>query len=219
MEWALPLPLLKSLVVDLNLNMPQVKGVRVDMPRPFQPREKGFKGIVTHPAYQGKGLEWASPAFPLCPLMWLSECIIFTFVRDIRDRNMKSDINIKKQTASKVQVKVQGFRVNMPRMSHSGYSGLEWASPAFRPLMWLSECIVFTFVKDIRDKDMKSDINIKNQTASKLEPMNGNVWTAIVVQNLEAGPQFFPRKVRRTSIMFVWFLKSMAHSFNLQCRT
>jgi hypothetical protein len=137
MEW--PLPLLKSLVVDLNLNMP----------RPFQ---------------------------------------------------------------------VKGVRVDMPRMSH--YSGLpvEWASP-FRPLMWLSECIIFTFVRDIRDKDMKSDINIKKQTASKLKPINGNVWTAIVVQNLGAKPQFFPGKVRQTCIMFVWFLKSMAHSFNLQCRT
>jgi hypothetical protein len=115
MEWALPLPLLKSLVVDLNLNMP----------RPFQ---------------------------------------------------------------------VKGVRVEMPRMSHSGKSGLEWATPAFllRPLMWLSECIIFTFVRDIRDKDMKSDINIKNQTASKLDPMNGNVWTTNVVKNLGAGPQFFP---------------------------
>jgi hypothetical protein len=83
MEWALPLPLLKSLVVDLNLNMPrpfQVKGVRVDMPR------------MSHYS----GLEWAIPAFPLRPLMWLSECIIFTFVRDIRDKDKKSDINIKK---------------------------------------------------------------------------------------------------------------------------
>jgi hypothetical protein len=87
---------------------------------------------------------------------------------------------------------VKGVRVDMPRMSHSGYTGLEWASPAFpfRPLMCLSECIIFTFVWDIRDKDMKSDINIKNQTASKLQPMNGNVWTAIVVQNLWACPQF-----------------------------
>jgi hypothetical protein len=115
MEWALPLPLLKGLVVDLNLNMP----------RPFQ---------------------------------------------------------------------VKGVRVDMPRMSHSGNSGLEWASPAFpfRPLMWLSECIIFTLVRDIRDKDMKSDINIKNQTASELETMNGNVWTTIVVQNLGAKPQFLP---------------------------
>jgi hypothetical protein len=155
MEWALPLPLLKSLVVDLNLNMPrpfQVKGVRVDMPRPFQ---------------------------------------------------------------------VKGVRVDMPRMSH--YSGLQWAIPAFpvlsRPLMWLSECIIFTFVRDIRDKDMKSDINIRKQTASKLETRDGNVWTRIVVQNLGAGPQFFPGKKWQTSIMFVWFLKSMAHSTNLQCRT
>jgi hypothetical protein len=144
MEWTLPLPLLKSLVVDLNLNMP----------RPFQ---------------------------------------------------------------------VKGVRVDMPRMtrSHSGYSGLERASPAFplRPLMWLSECIIFTLVRDIRDKDMKSDINIKKQTASKLEPINGNVWTAIVVQDLRAKPQFFPGKIRQTSIMFVWFLKSMAPSTNLQCRT
>jgi hypothetical protein len=139
MERALPLPLLKSLVVDLNLNL--------NMPRPFQ---------------------------------------------------------------------VKGVRVDMPRMSH--YSGLQWAFP-LRPLMWLSECIIFIFVRDIRDKDMKSDINIKNQTASKLETMNGNVWTAIVVQTLWACPQFFPRKGRQTIIMFVWFLKSMAHSFNLQCRT
>jgi hypothetical protein len=118
---------------------------------------------------------------------------------------------------------VKGVRVDMPRMSLSGNSGLKWASPAFplRPLMWLSECIIFTFVRDIRDKDMKSDINIKNQTASKLEPINGNVWTAIVVQDLPMGakPQFFPRKGRQICIMFVWFLKSMAHSFNLQCRT
>jgi hypothetical protein len=52
----------------------QVKGVRVDMSRTFQAREKG---VVTHPAY------------PLFPVPWpagLSEYIIFTFVRDIRDK-------------------------------------------------------------------------------------------------------------------------------------
>jgi hypothetical protein len=125
MEWVLPLPLLKSLVVDLTLNMP----------RPFQ---------------------------------------------------------------------VKGFRVDMPGggMSHYSPSGLKWMTPAFplRPLMWLSECIIFTFVRDTREKDMKSDINIRKQTASKLEPRHGNVWTSIVVQNLT---QFFPRKKRQTSIMFV----------------
>jgi hypothetical protein len=81
----------------------------------------------------------------------------------------------------------------------------------FSSLMWLSECIIYTFVRDIRDKDMKSDINIRKQTASKLEPRDGNVLTSIVVQNLT---QFFPRKKRQTSIMFVWFLKPMAHLFN-----
>jgi hypothetical protein len=73
--------------------------------------------------------------------------------------------------------------------------------------MWLSECIIFTFVRDIREKDMKSDININKKTASKMEPINGNVWTAIVVQKLGAKPQFFPVKMRQTSTMFVWFLK------------
>jgi hypothetical protein len=87
------------------------------------------------------------------------------------------------------------------------------------PLMWLSECIIFTFVREIRDKDMKSDIHIENQTASKLKPMNGNVWTAIVVQHLGAKSQYFPGKMQQTCIMFVWFLKSMSHSFNLQCCT
>jgi hypothetical protein len=95
----------------------QVKGVRVDMPRPlaFQAREKG---IVTHPAY---------------PL-----------------RNV-------------------GVRVPWPPARLSEY---------------------------IRDKDMKSDINIKKQTASNLKPINGNVWTAIVVQDLRAKPQFFPVLLR-----------------------
>jgi hypothetical protein len=73
--------------------------------------------------------------------------------------------------------------------------------------MWLSECIIFIFVRDIRDKDMKSDINVNKKTASKLEPSNGNVWTAIVVKKLGTKPQFFPVKMRQTSIMFVWFLK------------
>jgi hypothetical protein len=90
MEWALPLPLLKrkSLVVDLNLNMPrpfQIKGVRVDMPRPFQAREKG---IVTHPAYPLRNGTIPWPTARLC------EYIIFTFVRDIRYKDMKSNINI-----------------------------------------------------------------------------------------------------------------------------
>jgi hypothetical protein len=57
----------------------QVKGVRlpVDMPRPFQARAKG---VVTHPTLPLRG-----------PLPWparrrLSEYIIFTFVKDIRDK-------------------------------------------------------------------------------------------------------------------------------------
>jgi hypothetical protein len=52
----------------------QVKGVRVDMSRTFQAREKA---VVPHPAY------------PLRPLPWparLSEYVIFTFVRDILDK-------------------------------------------------------------------------------------------------------------------------------------
>jgi hypothetical protein len=91
----------------------------VDMPRPFQAREKG---IVTHPAY---------------PL-----------------RN----------------------------------GAVPW------PTARLSEYIII--VRDIHDKDMKSDINIRKQTASKLDPRNGNVRTSNVVENLQAGPQSFPVKVR-----------------------
>jgi hypothetical protein len=56
----------------------------------------------------------------------------------------------------------------------------------------LSEYIIFTFVRDIRGKDMKSDINIRNQTAAKLESRNGNVWTTAVMQKLGAGPENFP---------------------------
>jgi hypothetical protein len=74
------------------------------------------------------------------------------------------DLNLNIMMPRPFQVK--GVRVDMPRMSHSGNSGLKWASPA-RPLMWLSECIIFTFVREIRDKDMKSDINIKNQTKQR----------------------------------------------------
>jgi hypothetical protein len=68
----------------------EVKGVRVDMPRPFQAREKG---IVTHPAssypLRNGTIPW--------PTARISEYIIFTFVRDIHDKDMKSDINIRKQ--------------------------------------------------------------------------------------------------------------------------
>jgi hypothetical protein len=67
-------------------------------------------------------------------------------------------------------------------------------------------------------KGIKSDINIRKQTASELET-NGNVQTATVVKNAGPGPQSFPVKKRHIGIVFVWFLKSMAHSFNLQCRT
>jgi hypothetical protein len=67
----------------------------VDMPRPFQAREKG---IVTHPAYPLRNgtVPWPGPTARL------SEYIIFTFVRDILDKDTKSDINIRKQTASKL---------------------------------------------------------------------------------------------------------------------
>jgi hypothetical protein len=68
----------------------------VDMPRPFQAREKG---IVTHPAYPLRNgtVPW--------PAARLREYIIFTFVRDIRDKDMKSDVNIRKQTASKLEAR------------------------------------------------------------------------------------------------------------------
>jgi hypothetical protein len=64
------------------------------------------------------------------------------------------------------------------------------------PAARLSEYIIFTFIRDIRDQDMKSDINIRKQTAYKLESRNGNVWTAVVVQNLGVGPQNFPVNIR-----------------------
>jgi hypothetical protein len=88
------------------------------------------------------------------------------------------------------------------------------------PYQWparLSEYIIFAFVRDIHD--MKSDINVRKQTASKLDPRNGNVQTATVLENIRPEPQFFPVDLREPIIMFVWFLKLMAHSFNLQCRT
>jgi hypothetical protein len=64
------------------------------------------------------------------------------------------------------------------------------------PTARLSEYIIFTFARDIHDKEMKSDINIRKQTASKLDPRDGNVWTSIVEETLHAGPQSFPVNIR-----------------------
>jgi hypothetical protein len=103
---------------------------------------------------------------------------------------------------------VKGVRLDMPCpfqarekgiVTHPAYSlrnGAVQVPPW--PTARLSEYIIFTFqvVRDIHDKDMKSDFNIRKQTASKLDPRDGNVWTSIVVETLHAGPQSFPVNVR-----------------------
>jgi hypothetical protein len=93
--------------------------------------------------------------------------------------------------------------VDMPRpfqarekgiVTHPAYPLRNGAVPW--PTARLSEYIIFTFVRDIHDKDMKSDINIRKQTAPKLDPRNGNVGTSSVVEKLQAGPQSFPVNIR-----------------------
>jgi hypothetical protein len=95
------------------------------------------------------------------------------------------------------------WALNMPRPFQAREKGIV-THPAY-PLRngivpWLtarlSEYIIFTFVRDIHDKDMKSDINIRKQTASKLDPRTGNVRTSSVVEKLQARPQSFPVDVR-----------------------
>jgi hypothetical protein len=107
--------------------------------------------------------------------------------------------------------KFMEWTLNMPRSFQAREKGIV-THPAYPirkgtvpwPTARLSEYIIFTFVRDIHDKDiMKSDINIRKQTASKLDPRNGNVRTSSVVENLQAGPQSFPVNIRYPSIMFV----------------
>jgi hypothetical protein len=72
-------------------------------------------------------------------------------------------------------------------------------------------------------KGLESDINTRKHTASKLETNFGNVMSRTVLKNLivlSAGNQPFPVKLRQKIILFVWFLKSMAHSstYNVEPR-